>query len=516
MLGESGNLACKTTEDENDQARLPASELLPEPLRVLLADLQAELGGSLYLSGGAVRDALLGRKAGDIDLALASDATKWARRLAACTGSACISLGREEETVRVAGGDLVVDFAVFRQGARNIEEELRLRDLRINAMAVCLNPLLQRVPCQDMTLPVIDPTGGMEDLKHKNIQSTSEAAFRMDPLRMLRAFRFAAELDYTISPHTLAQIRDLAPLIVHSATERQSHELDLIMHTPRAHATFKAMAENELLWFLLPELVPGRGMAQPKSHHLDVWGHSLDTLRAMEQVIADPATAFPGEQSIIAFLAGKGHTRLLKWTALLHDMGKPATFGRHPEQAEKITFYNHDQIGAEYFCSLATRLHWSIRDMDFVAQLIRMHMQPFHLANVLRENKKISLRAQIRLLRRAGALLPGLFLLAMADSLAGQGEERMPIMEAELARLYHQLEEVRLSRVEPIRKAHPLLNGHDLIRELGLTPGPLFKKILLEVEEARMEGQCNTREDALALAQQITATEQNDHIARNP
>lgn len=508
-------MAGKATKSKHDQTRLPAAELLPEPLRALLADLQAKLGGSLYLSGGAVRDALLGRRPGDIDLALASGAASWAERLAACTGSACIALGRGEETVRVAGGELVVDFAVFRQGARSIEEELCLRDLRINAMAVCLDPLLQRVPCQDMLLPVIDPTGGMDDLQHKKIQSTSEAAFRMDPLRMLRAFRFSAELDYTISPHTLAQVRKLAPLVAHSATERQAHEMDLIMQSPRAHATFRAMAENELLWFLLPELVPGRGMAQPKSHHLDVWGHSLETLCTIEQLIANPDAAFPDEPGISAFLASKDHTRLLKWTALLHDVGKPATFGRHPEQPEKITFYNHEQTGAECFCSLATRLHWSIRDMEFVAQLIRMHMQPFHLANVLRENKKLSLRAQIRLLRRAGTLLPGLFLLAMADSLAGQGEKRIPIMEAELASLYHQLEEVRLTRVEPVRNADPLLNGHDLIKELDLTPGPLFKKILVEVEEARMEGQCNTREDALALAQKIAATEQNSHIARN-
>jgi poly(A) polymerase len=170
----------------------------------------------------------------------------------------------------------------------------------------------------------------------------------------------------------------------------------------------------------------------------------------------------------------------------------------------RITFYNHDRAGAELFNTIARRLRWSNEDTDHVSCLIAGHMHPFHLANVARD-RALTLRAAIRMIKKAGVELPGLFLLAMADALAGQGVERIEGMEEELVDLYRHLEEVRTTHVEPVRSAPPLLTGRDLIEVLHLSPGPLFKKILAAVEEGRMEGTVHDYEGALQLAASYAA-----------
>ncbi len=284
------------------------------------------------------------------------------------------------------------------------------------------------------------------------------------------------------------------------APERIAHELDLIMASNRAHRTCAQMAETGLLGHILPELQAGSGMLQPASHHLDVLGHSLEALRHMEELIVSPAARFPGHGGPLAAYLATGRNRVrLKWAALLHDLGKPVTRAVDVQRDERITFHNHDQSGAELFRQVARRLRWSNGDTDHVAHLIGLHMRPFHLANVARA-APLTLRAAIRLVRAAGDSLPGLFLLAMADALAGQGPERVAGMEEELAELYTHLERVRAEHVTPVQAAPPLLTGRDLIERLRLVPGPLFREILAAVEEARMEGAVKDVDGALRSA----------------
>jgi len=244
-------------------------------------------------------------------------------------------------------------------------------------------------------------------------------------------------------------------------------------------------------------------MEQPKSHHLDVWRHNLETLRQMERIIEEPSHYFPemGER-MAAYLVGTHQHRRLKWAALLHDLGKPATFALRTDKGDRITFYNHDQVGARIFNAFALRLRWSNEERERIGHLIAGHMRPFHLANVARASD-LTLRAAIRMIRKAGDDLPGLFLLAMADSLAGQGVERLEGMEGELAELYRQLEQIRSEHVAPVQAAVPLLTGRDLIEVLHLQPGPVFKKILAAIKEAHMTGEVDDVDGALRLAKKL-------------
>jgi poly(A) polymerase len=476
--------------------------VLPSWLQADLGCLWHELGGEVYLAGGVVRDLLLGMTPADIDLTVPVGAKLWAEKLAARTGGAYVDLGRVEDVARVVSRQVTIDFSAFRQGAASILADLTLRDLTVNGLGIRIDPLLaDRNGATEAMVPVLDPTGGREDLAKGRIRTTGPESFRSDPLRLLRVFRFAASLNFAVADDTLELVRRQHGLVAAVAPERIAHELDCTMASPQGHWAFALMASTGLLWDVIPELAAGAGMAQPKSHHLDVWEHNLETLRQMERIVEAPQAYFSAcGEAMAAYLAGNRQPLRLKWAALLHDLGKPATCAVRDDKGGRITFYNHDLVGAKLFCAFARRLRWSNEDTERVAQLIAGHMRPFHLANVARGGN-LTLRAGIRMIRKAGGELPGLFLLSMADALAGQGVERIAGMERELVDLFLHLEKVRTNHVEPVRSAPPLLTGKDLIKVLKLSPSPMFKVILGAVEEARMEGTVTDYAEALQLAE---------------
>lgn len=466
-------------------------QLYPAALIAALRRLCKERG-ELYLAGGTLRDWLIGRDPADIDLVIASGAESCCKALLADLGTgALVPLGEpENDTVRLVWHGLNIDISGFRGNATMIEDDLRLRDFTVNAMAVSLRDMLD-----GGELPVlIDPTGGLDDLE-RGVLRACDRAFVDDPLRILRGFRLVATLGFDFHPEVPEAMTACAPLIARSAAERISHELDLIMASDRAGAAFAVMADTTVLWHVIPELQKGVGLVQPGFHHLDVFGHSLETLGCMEEIFGQPEKYYPEEKETIAcYIAGYGIR--LKWAALLHDLGKPATMAVHPLQNGRITFYNHDRTGRDLFFELAGRLRWSNAAKETVGRLIEMHMVPFHLCNARRLHT-IGRRAYLRLWKRAGSDLPGLFLLAMADSLASRGERKPEGMEDELIALYKELCRTAKRFIQPVLAGPKLVTGNDLIDMFHLTPGPVFSRILSQLEAARVEGRVRNRQEAL-------------------
>ena len=489
-LENSKNISCRDV-----------AGLFPAGLLEKLAAVHAELPGDLYMTGGTVRDLLLGRQPADIDLTVVHRAKLWADRLARCCGGTYVELGREEDAARMVWQWVDVDFSSFREGAASIDEELHKRDITVNSMALPVHGLLYDPACsKHETLPVFDPVGGIRDLDQQLIRITSRHSFHSDPLRMLRVFRFAAVLGFSIDSDTLDLVRLHRQEIERVSPERVAHELDLIMASTRAYWAFTGMRDCKLLWEVLPELQAGVGMDQPDSHHLEVFDHCLETLHQMELVLADPGSFFPGNHEVMEkYLQTNRRIEQLKWAALFHDVGKPATYGINEDKGGRITFYNHDLQGADIFSGLARRLRWSNDDSTVVARLIAGHMRPFFLANNQRQGS-LTLKACLRLVKSIAEHLPGLFLLAMADALAGKGEASPEAIEQEVSGLFNRLHRVEQENVAPVRAALPLITGNDLIKELHLKPGPEFRRILSLVEEAHMEQTISTRKQALDLA----------------
>lgn len=477
-------------------------ELLGKDLVSLLGRIKKQFRSRVYLTGGTVRDILLDRQPVDIDLTVGKGARRWAAELSRIADGTYVPLGRDEDAARVALQGRDIDFSSFREGAETIEEELFKRDITVNSMAVCIDCLLRQNRHAEVshTAEIIDPAGGLGDLDRKLVRVTSAEAFHRDPLRLLRVYRFAATLGFAVDDDTEQLVGRQKNLIVRVATERVAHELDLIMASARAHAMIVQLAANGLLFEILPELRAGVGMEQPASHHLDVFEHGLATLYWMQRVQEEPVRFFPAQAKVMEKYLVRPKNRLrLRWAALLHDLGKPATVTIDEDRGGRITFYNHDHEGARQVEGIALRLHWSSEDKKVVAGLVAQHMRPFHLGNVQRQGD-LSLKACLRLIRHVGSMLPGLFLLGMADALAGQGEGRPEDIEREIDALFNRIEEVRREHVEPVRGHPPLINGRDLIEELQLVPGPLFREVLERVEEAHMEKIISTRREALELA----------------
>ena len=472
-------------------------EQYPKPVLAALAAIVRERSAFCYISGGTVRDWLLDLHSRDLDITVLHDAFGWAEELARRVGGTFVPMDEDEGVARVVWRDAFIDFSSFREGAKTIAEDLLKRDFTFNSLAIPYPTEVFGGRETDIQPEIIDPAGGQKDLQNKIIRCNSAAVFVSDPLRLLRAYRFMATFGFSIEPFTKKKIHEHVHLLYLVAEERIAHELDSIMGAPSAIEAIEAMHENGILQELLPELYKGVGVAQPASHHLDVFEHGMSALKYMEIVQKEPGIYFPGHgETLREYLTEPRKKILLKWAALFHDLGKPHTHNIREDRDGCITFYNHDKEGARIFAIIADRLKWSRDDRNFVSQFISVHMWPFHLNNA-RKKTGLTPKAYLRLIKAVKEEFHGLFILAMADSLAGRGPGKPAKMEEDMAFLYHEVSIVYRKSIKPAL-SNRLLTGNDLREVFGLEPGPQFRSIFNSLERAQVGGEGKDREQAIA------------------
>lgn len=471
----------------------------PPQLFEALDQVSKELGRELFLVGGTVRDWLLNSTPNDLDFTIDCDAVHCCRTLIhTLNGGTFVPLGTaEEDAGRVVWKGLTIDFSSFRKGVATIEEDLLLRDFTLNAMGLSFSKFYHG----SGELTLLDPLNGAQDL-NDGILRICPNAFVDDPLRMLRGYRLWARFGFCFAGETLAAIGEHVSLLGGVSVERISYEMDLIMVSHRAHEVISAMAESRLLFQVIPALEDGVNLDQPASHHLDVFGHSLAALGNMEKILANPEHYYPECKDMLhEYLERPGMVEVLKWGAFLHDLGKPATHKIREDKGGRITFYNHDEVGRKLVHKLGRKLRWSNEKRERVASLTGMHMHPFHLCNV-RRSQGLSKKACLKLAKRAGDDLIGLFFLAMADSLAGKGETKPDAMEEELGGLLCEVLQTYKSDIIRVLKGPRLVTGKDLIEQFSLAPGPQFAGILNALQEVQVEGGVSNREEALEWVRQ--------------
>jgi poly(A) polymerase len=443
------------------------------PLAALLAGMSG-----VFVVGGAVRDLALGREPLDVDITVTGDPAPAARQLAQKTGGHLVHLGKGEQTVlRVAAGKRIYDITAAM--GNDILTDLARRDFTVNAMAWDLTRNRH-----------IDPHGGMADLKGKQIRVVSDTALSADPLRMLRAFRLAAGLGFTIDPETEARIAAGAERIRQTAGERVQAELLKMFAAPRAHPGLVRMHGTGLLTRIFPELSPLIGCTQNRHHHLDVMDHTLAAFGHLESILGHPEPALPRHPH-----ATRGW---LKLAALLHDIGKPATRTRDAQGT--VHFYGHGRVGAALASGAARRLRCANRLTRYLETVITHHLRPLSLF-LAHQSGRLTRRGVIRFFRACGDRVPDLLTLATADvrAKADPGTDRSAAFAAFAGKLLS--EDYPRFASESVRP--PLITGRDLIRELSLTPSPVFRRILSAVAEARLSGTIDSRQEALALARRL-------------
>lgn len=490
-------------------------------LAVVRDAVAAVSGGSrAYLVGGFVRDGLLGRRTADVDIAVA-DGLAGAGWLADRTGGryvlldAVAGVGRVIiEAAEFGEGRWQVDFSTAEGG---IEQDLARRDFTMNAIAVDLEQLM----APGRRVELIDPFDGRGDLGRGLVRAVSDGVFESDPIRLLRAVRFAAELGLEIDDATASLLRASAGLIVGVAGERIREELLRLLAVPGSGRCLAQLDEFGLLTALIPELDAARDFEQPKEHQWNVLEHSLKTATAVDFLLrqGDWEYVSDGVLDIVpwsprladhfrrkisgASPGGSTASALLRLAAVLHDVAKPGT--RTVEADGRTRFLGHPREGAATAVVVSERLRFSVRETRLLETMVREHLRPTQLA----QSGPPSRRAIYRYLRDTGdAALETLF-LSLADHLATRGPTlnldgwRQHVTDIELVMAGY-FEET--SQPRPVK----LVDGHDLMRVFGIAPGPRLGAMLEVVREAQAAGEVTTPAEALDLVRRNLLAEASD------
>ena len=458
--------------------------MIPLPPEIAIAGIRPE---TIYVVGGSVRDLLLGRSALDTDIAVTADPQGFARRLADRLSGSYVEIGKSNLTIhRVVVGDRIFDVSALHSAG--IEEDLRRRDFTVNALAV-----------DAATGEIIDCTGGRKDLQAGIIRMVSPAVFRSDPVRLLRAYRLAAVLDFDIDPATESVIADNVGRIGQSAGERIWAELQQILADPASLAHLEQMQASGLLTAILPELGPLHGCYQGGHHRWDVWTHSLQAYRHLEAMLTDTDSWLPADIDAGLWRADDLRAPLLKLAILLHDVGKPSA--RQVDDSGAVHFYVHGKKSAEIAAGIAARLKLSNRDAGYLDFIIRSHIRPLHLF-IASSKGRLTVRAKTRFFIHCGRFTPDLLLHAVADIEGkGTGQPR----DRRFVEFARQLLGEYIGDYLPRTAHRPLLGGRDLMDTFGLQPSPLLGRLLREIEQARLANEIRTRDEALALAKALVA-----------
>jgi tRNA nucleotidyltransferase/poly(A) polymerase len=466
------------------------------PELIALRELVQKKRVPIYLVGGFLRDLLINRSGRDFDFAVAKGAIPLARAFAKKIKGAFVLLDQESGCGRVArkkGGALwTFDFADFR--AATFQADLRKRDFTINTLAVDFRALKDN---EDLARKILPNAKARADIQSRTVRMASKVAFRDDPLRLLRAYSLAAQLGFRIDAATRKAVKAEAKLIREVSPERVREELIKVFDSPRAAQTLRAMYRDDLLFAVVPQLRVMEKVEQGGYHHLDVLAHSFETIKQLEKLLVEMQDGQELKAYLDEEIAG-GHSRraVLKFACLMHDIGKPDTKIREP--GGRTSFHGHEHIGRRITRIIANQLMFSSKERYALEDIVTLHLRPGYLSNF----KKPSARMIFRFFRDAKDEAVAILLLSIAD----QRSTRGPLTTEYDVRHHEDIAFPLIDEYFRKKKEKPfvrLVNGHDLIKDLKLKPGPLFAKILLKVEEAQHLGQVQTREEALALAAKV-------------
>jgi poly(A) polymerase len=474
------------------------------PLLVQTNELLNRIGVRGYMVGGFVRDIMLDRPTLDIDIAVMSSAPEVARQVAEALAGKYVLLDEIFGIARVivprsdvADRSWQLDFSSC---PGDIEQDLARRDFTINAMAIIIDELVH--DCRNAGL--IDPYKGCEDLDLGLIRSIKAESFEDDPLRLLRVVRLGAELNFRIDEETEAQINRYARLITGIAGERVREELLRLLVVPGSGHFVKYLHELGLLINILPELAVADGVEQPAEHFWDVFDHSLETVIAVDFLLRQGDWEHANGELLAAVPWSAGLTEyfkrrvsgtstggaLLRLAALLHDIAKPQAKTIEPDG--RMRFLGHALEGASLVVAILERLRFSTKETRLVETMVKYHLRPMQMS----QEGLPTNRAVYRYFRDTADVGIDTLFLNLADHLATRGPylDRAGWLE-HTSIVNYLLEKYNEQQSQP--RTIKLVDGHDLMKTFGLSPGPLLGELLESLREAQAAGEVTTRQEAL-------------------
>ncbi len=472
-----------------------------------------------WLVGGALRDAAAGRPFKDLDLAVppSPDFPEKVRALARSLDAACFVLDEETAVHRLSprkSPGLQLDVMPFSGGS--LKSDLARRDFTVNAMALRLVPgtvfkadrKSGGLTFKPARSAVNDPFGGLKDLAARRLRPVSPRVFAEDPVRLLRAFRIASALDLELPPALLGAVRKHARLIAEPARERVREELMRLLESGESAKWLALMHKAGLLTAVLPDLAAQEKCAVNYYGKGGVLKHTLLVVERLDHLFEDISAYLPEHRRLAGALP---EPRLMKFAALLHDIAKP------PKAAMikgRLRFFGHEEFGAVMAEKVMEDLRFPRAEIRLVAAVIGAHLRPGNLA----ANENVSDRAMFRFFRTLGDYTVPLLVLSWADHSSYVTEPQLRRMRRRLhdepARLppglpynspkktLRYMQVLSLLLTAYVRRnlklaSARLIDGNDVIRELGMREGPRVGEILEKVQLLQFEGRVKTREQAL-------------------
>ena len=455
---------------------------LADPIFHLIGQVADEMGRECYVVGGYVRDIFLQRTSNDIDFVTVGRGIELAQAVAARISKSHLSVFKTYGTAQVRTRQWELEFVgarreSYRRESRNpivedgtLDDDQRRRDFTINAMAISLN--------EETFGTLLDPFDGMGDMERRIIRTPldPDITFSDDPLRMMRAVRFATQLDFDIYPDTMEAIKRNAYRIEIITRERIAEELMKIMRSPHPSRGFDLLNESTLLELIFPELAALRGVDTSHGRgHKDNFRHTL-------QVLDNVALNSDNEW--------------LRWAALLHDIGKPAT--KRWDESQGWTFHNHNFIGEKMVPRIFSKMRLPLNEhMKYVKKLVGLHMRPIALVE-----DGVTDSAVRRLLFDAGDDIDDLMMLCKAD-ITSKNQEKVQRFRENFDLVKQKL--IDIEEKDRVRNFQPPIDGQEIMDTFGLKPSREVGIIKDTIKDAILDGTIQNNYDQAHALMMTTA-----------
>lgn len=444
----------------------------------LLKDYDEEI----YLVGGAVRDYLLGKATCDKDI-LVNNAENFAKEFAKKNDATFITLDRENNIYRVVLNDKINYLDITEPIEGCLEKDLKRRDFTINSIAIKLK-----------SMKIIDINNGLEDIKNRIIRSISETNLVEDPLRILRAFRFAATLGFSIESKTLEQIKNNKNLILKPAKERINYEILKLFqgeYTPQI-----LLMASDIIELLYPVFTEVKKVPPNTHHHLSLYEHSVETVKQIQKLYKNSSEEVKEHLDKIDF---GGFSRLahLKFAGLFHDIGKYSTW---TIEGDRHRFIKHDDVGSKMAKEILKQNKFSKKQIEYVTSMIKNHIYPSQV--VATEN--ITDKIYMRYIRKMGNNVIDNIILAQADRLSARGPAiTKEIVEDNINRL-NKLLKFYITIKPKLKPIPKLLTGQEIMEIKKISQSPILGNIISALKEEQLEGNISTKDEAIAFVKRFS------------